>query len=78
MTTNNEQENIIKITKILMENDEFLLNCDYIISCYNYYCTSNNKILPITIDNRIFTNLALKTLGYKQTKNNPYHKLTLN
>ena len=65
MTTINDRENIAKITKLLMENDNFLLQCDYVISSYNYYCANNKEILPIiTIDDRIFTKLAIKFLGY--------------
>ena len=68
MTTINDKENIDKITKILMENDDFLLQCDYVISSYIHYCANNQEVLPnITIDDRIFAKLAIKFLGYKRT-----------
>ncbi len=65
MTTINDRENIYKITKLLMENDDFLLQCDYVISSYIHYCANNKEVLPnITIDDRIFAKLAVKFLGY--------------
>jgi hypothetical protein len=65
MTTINDRENIATITKLLMENDNFVLHCDYVISSYIHYCANNKEVLPIiTIDNRIFTKLAIKFLGY--------------
>ncbi len=66
MSIINDREKIQKITKLLIENDDFLLQCDYVISSYIHYCANNPQILPnITIDDRVFLKLALKFLGYQ-------------
>ena len=67
MTTINDRESIKKLTNLLTKNDVFLLECDYVISSYIHYCANNEKVLPnITIDERIFTKLAIKFLGYQR------------
>jgi hypothetical protein len=56
MTIIHDREKIQKITKLLIENDDFLLECDYVISSYIHYCANNPKVLlNITINDRIFT-----------------------
>ena len=61
-----DRETIQTITKLLIENDDFLLQCDYVISSYIHYCANNPEVLPnITIDDRVFLKLALKFLGYQ-------------
>ena len=69
MSIIHNRKTIAKITKLLVENDDFILYCDYVISSYIYYCANNPKVLAnITINDRVFLKIALNFLGINNKK----------